>query len=397
MHLLLAGSMIATLSAWAVTPSTDIFNSGLAEHFASAIEQANQDCPASAPIANGDSMLVMLDGRGDSTEVILGSMPAIAARELRTAIPAVFAGAQPSVIREALINAAMGAAADSEEIDVEVSVTNGVGQIVVEHNGDRKIIEIDLSDLGSIDLDAIAEEVGDSGIDMHTLLSQMMGGATSSAIQAEGVIEFTDDDGEHHQNRIRLGDHHDGNDNERMMLFMGDEEGYWMPGPNDGHNGMGRNHGDAGAEMLRQHMHFLAEMQDDPNRAWRIIESLPPEMRREHEEFFHQLMGHNDEHDDNGFFEQVDLFDEKLSAAGNVVNRLADKPAIAVFGVWQARELLDPEARVHLLAPMMNDNELIIAVRNAASFVVMEALGEMGDTAGATESLRSMIRRNGAK
>jgi hypothetical protein len=46
---------------------------------------------------------------------------------------------------------------------------------------------------------------------------------------------------------------------------------------------------------------------------------------------------------------------------------------------------------------MMNDNELIIAVRNAASFVVMEALGEMGDTAGATESLRSMIRRNGAK
>lgn len=377
MHLLLAGSMIATLSAWAVTPSTDIFKSGLAEHFASAMEQANQDCTDSPLIANGDSMLVMLDGRGDGTGVNLGSMPIIAARELRTAIPAVFAGAQPSVIRDALMSAAMGAAAESEEVDVEVSVTNGAGQIVIEHNGDRKIIDIDLSDLGSIDLDGIAGEMGDSGIDMHALLRQMMSGAMSSGVQEEGEIEFTDDGGDH-----------DGNDRERFMGF---------PPEMMGHPGMGGNYGDAAVDMLRQHMHFLAEMQHDPNMAWRSIESLPPEMRREYEELFHQLMGRNDEHDENGFFEQVDLFDEKLSAAGNAVNRLADKPAVAVFGVWQARELLDPQARVHLLAPMMNDKELIIAVRNAASFVVMEALGEMGDTAGATESLGDMIRRNGAK
>lgn len=443
MHLLLAGSMIATLSAWAVTPSSDVFDSGLAGHFAAAMQQADQDCLASTLIVDGGSMLVILDERGDVTEIDLGSMPAMAAHELRAAIPASFSGAQTSITRDALMCSAMGAAEESEEVQVDVSVTNGSGEIVIEHNGVRKIIEIDLENLGSIDLDAIAEELGESGIDMHTMIGQMMSGDMTPGAEANVLIEVIGDGGENHHKRMHLGRDHDEQGREKMMMmFVGDEEGYWMSGPGGGHPGMesskgcpmcggmqgpggmgsggprgmpshggmqqyqgmmghpgmGGGHGDhedSAANMLRQHMHFLAAMQEDPDLAWNIIESLPPEMRREHEEILHQLMDGDDRHDDNEFFERVGQFDEKLAVVNSAVRRLSDESAIAVFGVWQAREMFDPEARIGLLAPMMNDEGLIPAVRNAASFVVMEALADIGDAAGATESLGDMIRRNG--
>lgn len=401
MHLLLAGSMIATLSAWAVTPSSDIFDSGLAGHFAAAMQQADQDCLASTLIVDGGSMLVMLDERGDVTEIDLGSMPATAAHELRVAIPALFAGAQTSITRDALMCAAMGAAEESEEVQVDVSITNGSGEIVIEHNGEHKVIAIDLENLSSIDLDAITEELGESGIDMHTLMSQMMSGDMTPGAEAKFVVEVIGEGPSGMGGGPRGKPGHGGTQHFQGMIGhpgMGGHGDIDLHGAMMGHPAMGGGRGDhegSAANMLRQHMHFLAAMQEDPDVAWHIIESLPPEMRREHEEILHQLMGRDDRHRDNEFFERVAQFDEKLAVMNHAVQRLSDEAAIAVFGVWQAREMFDPEARVDLLAPMMNDEGLIPAVRNAASFVVMEALADIGDTAGAGESLGDMIRRNG--
>lgn len=361
MYLLLAGSTIATLSAWAVSPTADIFDTGLAGHFASAIQQSEQDCLASALLVDGGSMLVMLDERGGVTEIDLGSMPAVAAYELRAAIPAVFAGAPTSITRDALTSAVLGAAPEHEEIDVEVVVTNGFGEIVIEHNGQRKVIRIDLSDLGSIDIEAIAASMDEPGIDMHTLLNQMMAGDKTPGVQSNMTFEI-DIDGEHHAHGDHLGDGHAAH--HTTTIFIDDEEGH-------------RNHGPNAMEFhVRSGMPGHGDM-----------------------EFHSGMMPHQDSHGDHAdheYFEQVHRFEEKLEAAHHAVDRLSDSAAVAVFGVWQARELLDPEARVELLAPMMNDDSLISAVRNAASFVVMEALGEIGDTAGATESLGDMIRRNGA-
>jgi hypothetical protein len=147
------------------------------------------------------------------------------------------------------------------------------------------------------------------------------------------------------------------------------------------------------ADMLREHMHFLREMHEDPEQAWEIIESLPPEMRREHEELLEQLMGG---HDDHEFFARVQQFDEKIAMASQVAHRLNDSEAMAVFGVWQAREHMDPETRIGILTPMVSNESLRTSVRNAATFVVMEALGELDDRAGAAEALREMILRNGS-
>ncbi|HCA38850.1 MAG TPA: hypothetical protein DEO92_04135, partial [Phycisphaerales bacterium] len=86
MHLMLAGTMIATVSAWAVVPVADVFDTGLAGRFAAAMQQADDDCLATSMLVDGGSMLVMLDERGGVTEIELGTMPTRAEGELRMAM-----------------------------------------------------------------------------------------------------------------------------------------------------------------------------------------------------------------------------------------------------------------------------------------------------------------------
>jgi hypothetical protein len=477
MHLLLAGSALATVSAWAVMPAADVFDTGLAGHFASAMQQASEDCPATSMFVDGGSMLVLLDERGGVTEVELGAMPRQAERELRMAMPGVFAGAMTAITPDALVCAAIGAE-EEEEVQAQVEVSNGGGTIIIEHNGERREVDIDLGDL---DFDVITEEMGEAGIDMRALMGRLMSGDMRPEVHAEVVVEMVDEDGEHHRRHVHRGGNEDGPHDEQMMMrFMARQDGQWMPGRDPhggpgmgqqgmgagnrcpmcsgggprkmggprgmggprkmgghgggmgsegmhgpqgmmpphgmmgrgmgaghgegsehhgmhGHHGRGAGHGDMAADMLREHMHFLREMHEDPEQAWEIIESLPPEMRREHEELLGQLMGgHDGDHDDHEFFARVQQFDEKIAVAGQVAHRLNDSEALAVFGVWQAREHMDLETRIGLLAPMVSNEGLRTSVRNAAAFVVMEALGELDDKAGAAAALREMILRNGS-
>jgi hypothetical protein len=432
---MLAGSMIATVSAWAVMPVADVFDTGLAGRFASAMQQADDDCLATSMLIDGGSMLVMLDERGGVTEIELGAMPARAEGELRMAMSGQFAGAMTAISPDALVCSAMGAIDEEEEVEVQVEVVNGAGTIVIERNGERREMEIDL--------DEIAAEMDEAGVDMHALMGRLMHEGKNPWVHTEVVVEMVDDDGEHHRRRFHIGEDEGGDHEERMMMFMGDPDARRMPGRDphggqgmghlersgrescpmcgrgvggmgprgmhgpsrpfgaqrghddmQGHPGMGEGHGDMGADMLREHMHFLREMHEDPERAWEIIESLPPEMRREHEELLGQLMG--DHHGDDGdFFGQAGQFVEKVEMARHVAQRLDDAEAMAIFGVWQVREHLEPEARIALLSPMVANEQLLRSVRNAASFVMMEALGEADEEAAAIRTLQEMILRNG--
>jgi hypothetical protein len=444
MHLLLAGSMIATVSAWAVTPAVDVFDTGLAGHFAAALHRADQDCLATSLIVDGGSMLVILDERGGVTEVDLGMMPPKAERELRAAMPALFAGAMTAISPDAMMCAALGAADEEHEVEVRVDVATGGGTIVIEHNGERREMKIDFDDIGFRE---IAAEMDEAGIDMHALIGRLMSGDEHPEMKVEMVIELDDEDGKRTGRRIHFGGDDDGAMPEHMMMmFIGDQEGQWVPdrGPREapgrggmrrpgmgdgngcpmcgrggdrprgmgsrgamqgprgmpgrggihGRHGVSAGFGDMDRDMLRQDMYFHADMGDDPEVAWDIIESLPPEMRRAHDEWLRQLMGDDD--DGREYFERTGQFDEKIAMARQVASRLADTESMAVFGVWQAREHLDPEARIAMLAPMVNNESLLRSVRNAAAFVVMEALGDIGDDAGAAETLREMILSNGA-
>ena len=437
MHLMLAGSMIATVSAWAVVPVADVFDTGLAGRFAAAMQQADDDCLATSMLVDGGSMLVMLDERGGVTEIELGTMPTRAEGELRMAMSGQFAGAMTAISPDALVCSAMGAVDEEEEVEVRVEVVNGARTIVIERNGERREMEIDL--------DEIVAEMDDAGADMHALMSRLMHEDKNPEVHTEVIVEMIDDDGEHHRRHFHVGEDGNRDHEEHMMMFMGDRDGQWTPGrgPHGGqgmgypgmnghgddghrrpggggmgahgmhgshrsfgpqrdhgdmqrHSGMGEGHGDMGADMLREHMHFLREMHENPERAWKIIESLPPEMRREHEEMLGQLLTRDHHGNEGDFFGQARQFVEKVEMARHVTERLDDAEAMAIFGVWQAREHFEPEARIAVLAPIVANDQLLRSVRNAASFVVMESLGEVGDEIGAIETLQEMILRNGA-
>lgn len=389
MYTLVIGSTLAVLSAWATAPTDVNFNTGLARHFADALHQSEADCLASTVLIDSGEMLVMLDERGDVTEIDLGGLPVGASSAMMLGT---------SGITE-FVPAAMGAMEESnEEVDVTVDVVNGVGTITVIRNGEEDQFEIDLGDMGD---DADGPSLG-------SLFEKMMSGQGGSEVQAEVVIEMEDEDG---QRRMQF----NGEDidlGKIMMMVMGEdgEEGAWImdsrgAGPTDmrdrhhmmrDHRGMGDD--DRGRDLMQQHMHFLREMHEDPNRVWDMIEDLPPEMREEHERFFESMMrGDRDEHQrDHGFIEQAEEFKEKLAMASEAGEWLNHSEAVAIFAVWQAREQMGPADRVALLEPMIKNDTLYPSVRNAAAWVVMDAKAELGDSAGGSATLQEIILRNGS-
>jgi len=390
MYTLIAGSTLAILSAWATAPTDATFNTGLARHFAEAMHQAQPECLASTVLVDSGEMLVVLDERGDVMEIDLGGLPegASSAMMWGTSTPAV------------LVPPAMAAMDESKkEVDVTVEVVDGVGTVTVIRNGEEEEFEIDLGDMG-----------GDTdGPSLGSLFEKMMSGQGGPEVHAEVVIEMEDEDG---QRRMQF----DGDDidlGKIMMMVMGDdgEEGVWVmdsrgedhPHTRGSHemNVIMRDHrdmGHGGEELMRQHMHFLHEMHEDPNRVWEMIERLPPEMREEHERIFESMMdGDRDEDQrDHGFIEQGEGFAEKLAMASEVGIWLNRSEAVAIFAVWQARAHMGPADRVALLEPMIKNETLYISVRNAAAWVVMDAKAEIGDSAGGAATLQEIILRNGS-
>ena len=318
-----------------------------------------------------------------------------------------------------------------EEVEVSVGVgSDSRGVIVVDHNGQRREIEIALDDMEGIGavmagIDEAMEQ--DESGTIGQLIGRFMSGDITPEVRVEAIVEMEDGDGERVRRRINLGGD-DGGEidfDEVIMMMAGDPDdggwaGHWQmaagfpscggPGMPGGmwHPGMGGPGGrgpgmcqpgvcaQGGGDMLRQHMHFMHEMHENPEAVWEMIERLPPEMRREHEEML-AAMGGGHDHDGDEFMRQTEQFAVKLQMCKEVAARLGDGEAMAIFGVWQAREHMAPENRIALLEPIVYDEDLLRSVRNAAAWVVMEAQAEIGEAEAGAATLQQIIRANGTR
>ncbi len=152
------------------------------------------------------------------------------------------------------------------------------------------------------------------------------------------------------------------------------------------------------AHEIEEHLDRHRDEIDDQEREdmMRELQHLHQEIRQMEED------GHRDEHDehrDQGdpFFGMASDFVHKIAMAGEMADALNNREAVAVFSVWMARKHLEPEARVELLMPMTRDEDLYMSVRNAATWVVMDAMGEMHRESDAQSALSELIRSNGTK
>ena len=131
------------------------------------------------------------------------------------------------------------------------------------------------------------------------------------------------------------------------------------------------------------------------------------EMEHLHQELEH--MDHREHHDDHGhhedhdghdegdeYFHQAQEFVHKIHAAEAMGDALSNSQAVAIFSIWMARQHLEPQAQVEMLTPVMNDDNMQMSVRNAATWVVMEALAHMDRQDDAQATLSELIKRNGA-
>ena len=84
-----------------------------------------------------------------------------------------------------------------------------------------------------------------------------------------------------------------------------------------------------------------------------------------------------------------------MELANKIGTSLSDPLDVAIFGVWEARQHLEPEERLQVLGPIMGDENIDMSVRNAAAMVVREAFYQLGDREKALETLHLQIRLNG--
>lgn len=120
-------------------------------------------------------------------------------------------------------------------------------------------------------------------------------------------------------------------------------------------------------------------------------------MMRRMEEYRHHEMhdhGHHEMHDD--YAAQAMQFAHKIEVSREIGARLEDKQAMAIFGVWQAREHVEPDRRIGIMRSIAYDHGVHTAVRNAAEWVLMEAYWQVGDEDAAADTLETFIRRNGS-
>ncbi|MBG81500.1 MAG: hypothetical protein CMJ39_12440 [Phycisphaerae bacterium] len=176
------------------------------------------------------------------------------------------------------------------------------------------------------------------------------------------------------------------------------------------HDGHGDHHDDhedwsEAREELEHHLHELERhleenhdhmSEEERHGIMREMEHLHHELEVMHEMDSHE--GHDDhEGHEDPFFHMTQEFMHKLSMSGALADTMNHREAVALFGVWMARERMDPERRVQMLRPMMGDEGLYTSVRNAAAWVVMESLEDMDRHDEAGEVLMNIIRHNGSR
>ena len=374
MHMLAFGSAVAVISAWAAAPTAMMFESGLLRTFANAM-QADHGCESLDVVIDDGEFLVLLDESGDVTEIELGEMPDVAWASIDL----------PSLpyILPSLPHIAMASAQQVEETDVTVEVINGDGHVVIKHNGEVR--EFDLEDF------PFDEMMHEHDNNLYELLGRFMNNDRGDhgrhhrehdERHVEMIFEIDGEDGRHMRRRMMI-DEEDGPHG--MMAIRRGHDRHDMP--------------DRRMEELRRHMEFMRMMREDPEAVWRMIEHLPDDVRGEFEEMMHHMMElHADEHHmHDDFGHQAGDFVHKMQMTRKVAAALEDGEAVAIFSVWQARERMEPDSRIQLLAPMIVNEDLIPSVRNAAAWVVMEAHAELGQSAAGAATLRELILRNGSR
>lgn len=110
----------------------------------------------------------------------------------------------------------------------------------------------------------------------------------------------------------------------------------------------------------------------------------------------HMEPPHMDRGEEDPFFQEGGEFVGKLEMSGMIADALSDPMKVALFGVWEARQHLEPEGRLEVLFPIMGDDSIALPVRNAAAMVVRESLVELGDFEQARAVLGMQIRINGS-
>lgn len=102
---------------------------------------------------------------------------------------------------------------------------------------------------------------------------------------------------------------------------------------------------------------------------------------------------HADRHEDP-YMQQGGEFVGKMFMSEEIANALADRRAMSIFCIWEARQHLEPQERLKALFPVMINVEVDMAVRNAAAMVVRQSLFELGDRDKAIEVLMNQILIN---
>ena len=132
-------------------------------------------------------------------------------------------------------------------------------------------------------------------------------------------------------------------------------------------------------------------IRDDDGRHEFIIEMDPRHMDPRHME------PHNmDRGEEDPFFQEGGEFVGKMEMSGMIADALSDPINVALFGIWEARQHLEPGERLEILFPIMQDDAMALPVRNAAAMVVRESFVEIGDFEQARAVLGMQIRINGS-
>ena len=113
-------------------------------------------------------------------------------------------------------------------------------------------------------------------------------------------------------------------------------------------------------------------------------------LRRELDSMNYQDFSEVWQHDDP-YIEQGSDFIEKILLSEEIANVLSDQRSVSIFCIWEARQHLEPQERIEALFPIMINNQVDMAVRNAAAMVVRQSFYETGNRARAIETLRNQI------
>ena len=166
-------------------------------------------------------------------------------------------------------------------------------------------------------------------------------------------------------------------------------------------------------EQMRRGGHGMPEMfmhmdehdrhMDDHERHEMFMRMDEEEMRRRGDHFGHSEMGrphmephHMDHGEEDPFFQEGGEFVGKMQMSGMIADALSDPINVALFGVWEARQHLEPPQRLEILLPILQDDAIALPVRNAAAMVARESFVELGDFEQARAVLALQIRINGS-